>query len=730
MANQEGVDIIIKATDQYTSTIKKIEASNQLFGQSIKNIEKEIAALETYMVKLVTAGIKPTSGAIKLLQMNLDSLKTTLTATQNAAKGAESAIGAGANNLKKSNQQWTNLALVVQDLPYGFRGIQNNLPALLGGIAGVGGAAYLAFSAIIAGFTFWDEAQRKTIAQNKQLKESEEEVADSINKATSSAYSEISSVKSLIQVAQNHTVSMDKRLLAVKKLQDEYPSYFGNLNKEKILSGEVKTAIDGVTVSLLARAKASAIEGKIGEMAAQDLTDSERKNTLQDENNKLVAERIKLLNIVDPGEDRKTAEYIANNYDKIVWAEGRLVEIKKIKLKNDQEIDALGVKLNNSTLKQINLQYLLNGLKGESIDLDKTLLKTDKPKDVKEEKQKTYDLLGYTKTFYDAKLAYAVDDEKKQLEILNQEQLAYDGMYALKIISDIEYLKRSAEIYKQIYGIRTNLLKEQETESQKVSDRELQNSLDSLKIQSDVATKIANASGKSTSSDRIAILEKYKNSLYDLASVGGWTAEQFDKISDAIVRVDGEIKGSQDNLKDYKITWTDTMNSINKSILDFVANSINYLAESLGKALAGENIKVFKGLALILADSLIDIGKALVAYALPVLLALTLLKKPSIPTAIAAIAAGTAAIVAGSFLKSKLSKDNTQKFANGGIISGPTMGLMGEYPGAASNPEVVAPLDKLKSLIGDGGGTLEARISGNDLLILMNKAGRNNNNTF
>jgi hypothetical protein len=58
------------------------------------------------------------------------------------------------------------------------------------------------------------------------------------------------------------------------------------------------------------------------------------------------------------------------------------------------------------------------------------------------------------------------------------------------------------------------------------------------------------------------------------------------------------------------------------------------------------------------------------------------------------------------------------------------MGLMGEYPGAASNPEVVAPLDKLQSLMGGMSGNLEARISGNDLLILMNKASRNNQNTF
>ena len=39
-------------------------------------------------------------------------------------------------------------------------------------------------------------------------------------------------------------------------------------------------------------------------------------------------------------------------------------------------------------------------------------------------------------------------------------------------------------------------------------------------------------------------------------------------------------------------------------------------------------------------------------------------------------------------------------FANGGIVSGPTMGLVGEYPGARQNPEVIAPLNKLQSIIG------------------------------
>jgi len=65
------------------------------------------------------------------------------------------------------------------------------------------------------------------------------------------------------------------------------------------------------------------------------------------------------------------------------------------------------------------------------------------------------------------------------------------------------------------------------------------------------------------------------------------------------------------------------------------------------------------------------------------------------------------------------------KFANGGLVYGPTLGLMGEYSGASSNPEVIAPLDKLRSLIGgnDVGGTsvLKFVIEGRQLVALLDK---------
>lgn len=67
-------------------------------------------------------------------------------------------------------------------------------------------------------------------------------------------------------------------------------------------------------------------------------------------------------------------------------------------------------------------------------------------------------------------------------------------------------------------------------------------------------------------------------------------------------------------------------------------------------------------------------------------------------------------------------------FAKGGIISGPTMGLVGEYPGARQNPEVIAPLNKLQSIIGKSknGGNInvsgEVRVDGQDLLIAIERA--------
>ena len=75
---------------------------------------------------------------------------------------------------------------------------------------------------------------------------------------------------------------------------------------------------------------------------------------------------------------------------------------------------------------------------------------------------------------------------------------------------------------------------------------------------------------------------------------------------------------------------------------------------------------------------------------------------------------------------------NLPKFASGAIAYGPTMGLFGEYSGAQNNPEVVAPLNKLRNLIqptGGMGGVVEFRIDGRMLRGVLNKVDRYNQRT-
>ena len=93
----------------------------------------------------------------------------------------------------------------------------------------------------------------------------------------------------------------------------------------------------------------------------------------------------------------------------------------------------------------------------------------------------------------------------------------------------------------------------------------------------------------------------------------------------------------------------------------------------------------------------------------------------------AVLAAGAGSIVGSLFNKM------IPPFAEGGLVSGATIGLVGEGPGtSAINPEVIAPLDKLQGMLADsGGGRTEVfgRISGSDILLSSDRAKGNRNRT-
>lgn len=97
--------------------------------------------------------------------------------------------------------------------------------------------------------------------------------------------------------------------------------------------------------------------------------------------------------------------------------------------------------------------------------------------------------------------------------------------------------------------------------------------------------------------------------------------------------------------------------------------------------------------------------------------------EPSVWTWIAGAAAGTATLIS-----TIASIRQATAFAEGGIVSGPTYALVGEYAGARNNPEVIAPLNKLRSLIepqrGFESGQVRFEIEGRTLAGLLEKVNR------
>ena len=175
--------------------------------------------------------------------------------------------------------------------------------------------------------------------------------------------------------------------------------------------------------------------------------------------------------------------------------------------------------------------------------------------------------------------------------------------------------------------------------------------------------------------------------------------------------------------------------AFNSEIGNIITGGLNQLATGIGSALGqaisgGGNLaqKLSQVVLTTIGGMAVQLGKLAISIGLAVEGIRQALK--SLNPAVA-IAAGIALIALGSFARSQASKiadgGGATAFANGGIVSGPTMGLVGEYPGARQNPEVIAPLNKLQSMIGGAGGgnltvTGNVRVDGQDLLIAIERA--------
>jgi hypothetical protein len=198
--------------------------------------------------------------------------------------------------------------------------------------------------------------------------------------------------------------------------------------------------------------------------------------------------------------------------------------------------------------------------------------------------------------------------------------------------------------------------------------------------------------------------------------------------SKAMTEAEREIRASELrqalDAEDYQERMTKSMEGVNQAFNSLTADGLEAFGVLLGDIMTGQigSFQDFgKKLLGAVAAFMKSFGQALIATAT----ASKAFKELLIKNPVLAAAAGVALIAGSAVITNMLNKGpQATAFAEGGIVSGPTLGLVGEYPGASSNPEVIAPLDKLKGMLNtneQSGFVASTTIQGRDLAIVLER---------
>lgn len=196
---------------------------------------------------------------------------------------------------------------------------------------------------------------------------------------------------------------------------------------------------------------------------------------------------------------------------------------------------------------------------------------------------------------------------------------------------------------------------------------------------------------------------------------------EIDGVADQIDEATGRIENSFQDTSD---SLTQFANSVESNLSNAAASMLSNMGQMIGGAKMGA-----EGLLEPLANMAIQLGELAIGYGVAVSGIKQALKSLN---PVAAIVAGVALVALGTALKGKLSsiaegEHNMPELAEGGLAFGPTTALIGDNKNARIDPEVVAPLSKLRSMLGGASTNVYGRISGDDIVISNDRATRDRN---
>lgn len=196
---------------------------------------------------------------------------------------------------------------------------------------------------------------------------------------------------------------------------------------------------------------------------------------------------------------------------------------------------------------------------------------------------------------------------------------------------------------------------------------------------------------------------------------------------DDFTNVAEDIEDVNEGVKNSFTTLADTINAeLERGVEAMIGGLALMAGAAVGAEKPIENMGAFMGETL--AQMAINIGEYAIAHGTVIeAIKESLINLQGIP----AIIAGAALIALGagmqSAIKSRAESAGVPALAEGGLAYGPTLAMVGDNKGATVDPEVIAPLSKLKDMLGGNSIQVYGRISGDDIVISNNRASRDRN---
>jgi len=250
------------------------------------------------------------------------------------------------NNVKRSTTALTSLNQVVQDLPFGFIGIQNNIPnlvqqfalltkenngfrgalsALAGAITGpiglVAGVSLLttgltvltqkygslgnALQAILGSQSAFNKEIQAANKSYESYNESKRNSLQITNQEVASVSANIIEVNTLLKIISDQTKSYDERNAALNRLKEIDKDYFGNLDLEKTKIEDLADAITKYTLSIKQAAITKGFEQGISSTSVELAKQIEILNKLQQERDDIARKPVKFIGKADLPDTRE-----------------------------------------------------------------------------------------------------------------------------------------------------------------------------------------------------------------------------------------------------------------------------------------------------------------------------------------------------------------------------------------------------------------------------------------